>query len=135
MSSLHSMPSLPTFSVRPFETPCRIDQQQQNQQHERHDAKLMCTIILEFKFMESRPTAPQWLMLHSVGSADFLCHVHNFCLKWISGEENPHSDSLGLLEINREFRQLMTDEQVHLQVHQVSKLPVLNQNFRLLTVP
>lgn len=73
------MPSLPTFSAKPFETPCRIDQQQQKQQqHERHDAKLMCTIILEFKFMESRPTAPQWLMSHSVGSADFLCHVHNF---------------------------------------------------------
>lgn len=70
------MPSLPTFPVRPFETPCRIDQQQQ--QHERHDANLMCTIFLEFKFMESRPTAPQWLMSHSVGSADFLCHVRNF---------------------------------------------------------
>ena len=58
-----------------------------------------------------------------------------FGLEWISGEENPQSDSLGLLEINRETRQLVTDEQVHLQVHQVSNLPVLNQNFRLFSVP
>lgn len=69
---------LPTFSVRPFETPCRIDQQQQ-QQHERHDSNIMCTIILEIKIhgTKTHSTTVTNVGTNSVVSADFLCHVQN----------------------------------------------------------